>query len=135
MPCSAMPAIGELEHQRQAGIAGIGRETSFVEGVGNKLTHGRMKPPRPLEEDAAIGPNRGSSRRAGSQESTSRLAGMDGLGRLAQLHLVADEDDVPSRDTHRDDVRHRYLTGLVDEQVIEMLVESLMGKEPGCPGQ
>ena len=123
-----MPSIGDSKISRRFTFAGSGVKPAFVERLGNKLAHGRMKPPRVVEENAPVRSDRGLVAEQEVQNRQAGLARMDALNRLAELHLVADQHDVASGGPHRNDVRNRNLTGLVDEQVIEMPVESFMSK-------
>ena len=59
---------------------------------------------------------------------------MTPLERLRKLHLVANQDDVPRTNTHRDGVGKRDLSRLIDEQVIELPIEFPSREEPSGPG-
>ena len=47
--------------------------------------------------------------------------------RLGELHLVADQDQVPGREADRDRVGEGDLAGLVDEEVVEAPGQLLAG--------
>ena len=60
------------------------------------------------------------------------VAGVAALDRLGELHLVADEDQVPGRESDGDRVGERDLAGLVDEEVVEpALASSCTAEDPG----
>ncbi len=59
---------------------------------------------------------------------------MHALDRLAELHLVAEQDEVAGARAHRDQVRDGDLAGLVDEEVVERLVELGAREEPRRAG-
>ena len=46
------------------------------------------------------------------QGREARIAGMHPLGRLRELHLIADQHDIARAHPCRDHVRHRHLTGV-----------------------
>jgi hypothetical protein len=56
------------------------------------------------------------------------------LSGWGQLHLVANQDDVPRTNAHRRGIRKRDLSRLIDEQVIELLIEFLSREKPSGPG-
>ena len=110
-------------------------EPSIVEGLGDEGTDGRVKSARSAQEDAAVGAD---SRLRSQQEIQHRQPGlprMDALNRLSQLHLIPDQNEVPCRGAHRDDVGRGDLSRLVNEQVVQVLVEPLIRKEPRGAGQ
>ena len=55
---------------------------------------------------------------------------MHALDRLSELHLVAEQHDVARRRAHRDQVRERYLSGFVDEQVVDARLEGRVREQP-----
>ncbi len=57
---------------------------------------------------------------------------MNALDRLAQLHLVSEQNQILGRWRHRNQIRDRYLSRLVDEKVIELAAGFLEGKYPRC---
>ena len=52
------------------------------------------------------------------------------LDRLAELHVVAQENEVARGSAHRHEIGERDLARLVDEDVVEPLVEPGIGKQP-----
>src|SRR5439155_12712805 len=64
------------------------------------------------------------------QAGEPALAGMAAPAGLGELHLVADEDQVPGRETDGDGVRQRDLARFVDEDVVEAALQLLPAK---CP--
>ena len=59
------------------------------------------------------------------------VAGMGALARLGELHLVADQDQVPGREADGDRVGERDLAGLVDEEVVELAIQLRPAEDPG----
>ena len=51
------------------------------------------------------------------------------------MHLVAHQYDVACNHTHRDQVRHAHLASLVDEQIVQLLGEGGIGKQPRSAGR
>ena len=87
-----------------------------------------MKAPRVIEENASVQSDCGL---VAEQEVQNRQTGfprMDALNGLAELHLVPDQYDVSSGSPHRNDVCNGNLTSLINEQVVEMPIKSLMSK-------
>src|SRR5208337_4964840 len=92
-----------------------------------------MKPPSVVEEDAPVRSDRGLVAEQEVQNRRASFSRMDALNGLAELHLVTDQYDVSSGSPHCNDVRNGNLTGLVDEEVIEMPVESFMSNSQALP--
>ena len=67
------------------------------------------------------------------QAGLSGLARMTPLDRLGQLHLIADQYQVPGRWSDCDRIRQRDLAGLIDEQVVELSLQLLSAEDPGGP--
>ena len=91
-----------------------------------------MKPVGPLEEEAAVGRH---GRVVSEQMPQHRVAAAErvrSLDHLVELLRVADEHDVPRRRPHRERVGERDLPGLVDEEVVDLLV--LAREEPRRAG-
>ena len=59
---------------------------------------------------------------------------MGSLRDLGELQRVAEQDERARRGAHRERVGERDLSGLVDEEVVERLVELLAGEQPGGAG-
>src|SRR6202162_3553950 len=55
---------------------------------------------------------------------------MGSLGRLGELHGIADENDVSCRRPHRDQIGERDLPRLVHEEIVKMLVEVVAREQP-----
>src|ERR1700751_2831389 len=60
------------------------------------------------------------------------IAGMRAPDRLAQLHLVAQQNQVRGRRSHPDHVGERDLPSLVDKQINELALRVGMAEDPGC---
>ena len=59
---------------------------------------------------------------------------MNALRRLRKLHLIPDQDDIARAHSHCDDMGQRHLPSFVDEKVVEALIQLVVSKEPGRPG-
>src|SRR5881296_3629022 len=57
---------------------------------------------------------------------------MEALNRLPQLHLVADEDEIPSCRRHPNQVCHRHLSRFIDKQVVQCPSQGWVAEHPGC---
>lgn len=55
---------------------------------------------------------------------------MGALDRLGELHRIADQHDVARARAGSDEVGQRHLSGLVDEQIVELLVVLVAGEQP-----
>ena len=64
------------------------------------------------------------------QAGAAGLAGVAALGQLGQLHLVADENEIPGREPDGDRVREGELSGLVDDDVIELAGQLFPAEDP-----
>ncbi|MCY1559768.1 hypothetical protein D9M68_968370 [compost metagenome] len=53
------------------------------------------------------------------------------LDRLRQLHLIAQQDQVASRHPHGNQIGRAHLTGFVDKEVVQLLSQVGVGKQPG----
>ena len=69
------------------------------------------------------------------EHGAARVAGMDALRHLRELHRVAEQDERPRARPERERVGERGLAGLVDEEVVELPVELLAREEPGRAGE
>jgi len=54
------------------------------------------------------------------------------LNGLPQLHLVTQEHNVLGTGTHRNQVRQSHLTGLIDKDVVQLLVHFTIREQPSC---
>src|SRR5579864_5174320 len=88
-----------------------------------------------FEEDAVFGSNGGLAAKEIFEDGKAGLFRMVATCGLTELHLVADEDDVPRGGAHGDDVGDGDLSGFVDKEIIETALEALVGEEPGGAGK
>src|SRR5439155_4631887 len=94
----------------------------------------RMEAVGDVEEQSAVGLDRGP---VADQVLERRLAcslRMYALRYLRQLVRIAEEDDRARGAAHRDDVREGHLAGLVDEQRVDGPGHVAPPEEPGSPG-
>ena len=90
-----------------------------------------MHPIRGGQEEAPVHRDRG---RVADEVLQRRFLGafrMDTLGHLGELVRVAKEHDRLRAAAHRDDVRQRHLTGLIDEQDVQAIFHLCASKQPG----
>ena len=90
-----------------------------------------MHPIRGGQEEAPVDRDRG---RVADEVLQRRFLGafrMDTLGHLGELVRVAKEHDRLRAAAHRDDVRQRHLTGLIDEQDVQAIFHLCASKQPG----
>ena len=69
------------------------------------------------------------------EHRAARVAGMDALRHLRELHRVAEQDERPRARAERERVGERGLARLVDEEVVERPVELLAREQPGGAGE
>ena len=76
-------------------------EPAVVDRVRDEPAHVRVHPAGGAEEDAELGRNGGVAVEHVLEAGEPGLAGVAALGRLGELHLVADQDQVPGRHARR----------------------------------
>lgn len=94
-------------------------EAAVVDRVGDEAADVGMHPARAAKEDTEVGRNGGVAIEQVLEAGEAGVAGVAALDGLGELHLVADEDQVPGRLADGDRVGERDLAGLVHEQVVE----------------
>src|SRR5207244_4066884 len=68
------------------------------------------------------------------QHRCSGIPGVHALRDLAELKRIAEQHEIAGRNSDRERVRERDLTGLVDEQVVQGPIHFLPGEEPRSAG-
>ena len=115
-------------------LLGSGMQPPVVHGLRDEPADVRVHPPRPVEEDAPVGGDRGRPVEQVLEARVARPPRVDALHRLPELHLIAEQDEVAGARAHRDQVRDGDLARLVDEEVVERLVELGAREEPRRSG-
>ena len=93
-----------------------------------------MHPVRCFQKNAAL---RCDGRFAIEQIVECRIAtapGVYALDRLAQLHLIAEQDQVFGAHAHGDHVGERDLSRFVDEEIVELTPKSRLRQQPSGAG-
>ena len=85
------------------------------------------------EEDAFLGRNDGRSLKEVVECADATPERMRSLDGLSELHLVAYQNEVASRSTHRDEIAQRDLPRLVDEQEVELPSISSLANNHAVP--
>ena len=91
----------------------------FVEELGREAADRRMKPPRLLEEQPAVGGDGLMAVQQVMKGRDIRAFGMAALHGLVELLRIAEQHDGPGSLGDGQDIRQRHLRGLVDEQHID----------------
>jgi len=87
--------------------------------------------PGGVEKHAAVVGDGGPPLKQIIEDRLAGVAGVHTLDRLLQLHLIAEQHDVARAGTHGHQVGQRDLAGFVHKQVIESLIDSGVGEQPG----
>src|ERR1051325_10297063 len=106
-------------------------EPSLVDRVRDEAADVRVHPARFAEEYPEIAGYRGVSVEEVVEAGTPALSGVAALGRLGELHLVPDENDVARGGTDGDEIRERHLSRLIDEEIVEAPPHLLSAEKPG----
>ena len=105
-------------------------EPPLVDRLGDEPADAAVHAVGAAEEDAELRRDGGVPVQQVLEAREAGLAGMAALHRLAELHLVAHQDQVPGRKAHGDRVRQGDLPRLVDEEVVERAGQLLAAEDP-----
>ncbi len=118
------------QHQALARGRFRGAQPAVVDGVRNEAADRGVHAIGRVQKDAAISRDGGVAVQKVFQRGFARAAGMRALGRLAKLHLVAQQHDVARALAQRDQIRQADLPGFIHEQIIELLLEISPAEQP-----
>ena len=94
-----------------------------------------MHPEAPLEEEPAVLRDRGRVPEEMLEHGHAGALRVDALRDLGELEGIAQEDHVPRGCAHGERVSERDLSGLVDDEVIELPIQLGPREEPGRAGE
>jgi hypothetical protein len=131
------PGAGELAGGVDAltDAAREGLESTLVHRLRDEPADVRVHPPGLVDEQAPLRRDRRVLLEQVFEHRHACAGRMNRLGNLRELLRITEQNHVARARAHRERVRQRDLTGLVDEQVVERAVHLLAAEQPRGPCQ